>query len=250
MLAIGLFFFFFVHHSTERVVVLRKSVMILQIPLWLLAGMFFERNLGEPTVPRISAGFCAALIVLSLQTYVWDMRTFTAWNNPQLTAYVSQADYAACRWIVENTSSDSVIQAWISYGPDSEKSEAPAYSIIPELADRKTAVGIWEIAWYSRIEGDTPATRWKDIRDVLFRGEDPYEAWRVARKYNIDYVYIGAYEKKEAPEGWKKFAETIDIFHPVYEKDGIVIYEVAQSIGTEGLREPKKMAHLITSGSQ
>jgi hypothetical protein len=240
MLAIGFIGMFFIHHSTENVLVLRKSVMIIQIPLWLFSGMLFERSLPGLRFRDPSFVLMASLMLLSMQTSVSDIRTFSAWNNPKLTAYVSQADYAACRWIIENTPSDAVIQSWISYRSGPEDSEGSTYSIIPEFAERPTAVGIWEIAWYSRAEDDTPGSRWKDIRDTLFRGNDAYAAWEVAQKYNIDYLYIGPYEKNQAPEGCEKFNKSRILFEKVYAKEDINIFEVRSqknesSVGTEVL---------------
>ena len=223
---IGVACIFFVHHATEDVLVLRKSVMLIQIPLLLLSGILFEQYFNKRCFRWGAMVPSGILIVLSLQTFLWDFHTFTAWNNPNLSAYVSIEDYRASRWIIRNTPRDSIIQAWISYASETTGGEAPAYSLIPELAERKTAVGIWEIALYSQTEDDTPASRWKEIRDVLFRGNNASAAWEVAQRYSIDYIYIGAYEKREAPDGYSKFESSPDKFETVFSQDGVNIYRI------------------------
>jgi uncharacterized membrane protein len=200
--------------------------MILPLPLLLLFGMLAESETPSFGPGKWSILVASLLVGLAVYTLILDIRCFSDWENPRTSVYVRPADHAAAMWIVANTPSDAVIQSWMAYSPESEEGEAYSYSLIPEFGLRKTALGLWLIASFSHGKNDTPAGRLKDIRDVLFRGDDPLKAWEVAKRYDIDYIYIGPYERKKAPDGYRKFESSQGKFEMVYAKDGILIYRI------------------------
>ncbi|MDW8402838.1 DUF2298 domain-containing protein [Chloroflexus sp.] len=74
-----------------------------------------------------------------------------------------------------------------------------------------------------------PVVTSRRVRDIetFFTTNDPETALRILARYNVDYVYIGSVERAFYPQGMAKFTILRDRYlRPVYEQDGVAIYQV------------------------
>ncbi len=219
------FMFFFTHSSLDQVIVLRKSAKLMPIGLLALSGRFLSEFAEKKLNGKMAVLFGAIglLGLLALPSLYFDIRTFSAVEDPELSSYIDPADYEACRWMIQNTPEDSVGQSWPASQP----------SLIAQVAERKMVLGDYIIANASRTDEDTPAIRGKDLQ-LMFRTPDSREAWKIAKKYNIEYIFWGTFEQSLAKEGMRKFENDSALFAKVYDRKSVKIFQV---IGNHASRE-------------
>jgi uncharacterized membrane protein len=81
-----------------------------------------------------------------------------------------------------------------------------------------------EVMW--RGNWDKVAGRDTDV-DNIYKSPDSDKALALLRKYNVEYVYVGKLEKEKYPaESLQKFSSDSERYKPIYEKDGVTIYQV------------------------
>lgn len=81
-----------------------------------------------------------------------------------------------------------------------------------------------EVMW--RGNWDKVAGRDTEV-DSIYNNPGSDQALSVLRKYNVEYIYIGNLEKQRYPaESLQKFSSDSGRYKPIYEKDGVTIYQV------------------------
>ena len=65
--------------------------------------------------------------------------------------------------------------------------------------------------------------------DMIYNTLDNDQAMALLKKYDVKYVYIGAGEREAyESEGLQKFAGHPEDYDPIYEDEGVTIYEVRE----------------------
>ena len=93
---------------------------------------------------------------------------------------------------------------------------------LPTVIGWLTHEVMWRGSW------DEVAGRNTEV-DNLYKSPDSDEALAILRsKYNVEYIYVGKLEKERyLAESLQEFASHPEIYTPVYENQGVVIYQVS-----------------------
>jgi hypothetical protein len=140
------------------------------------------------------------------------------------TLYVSPDDQAAARWIRENLPIDALIQA------DPWARARNEWAFVTIFAQRRMTIGsgIFELN-PGRFQQNVMRMR------IVFRTLDVDEAFGYCQRMAVQYLYVGAIERKVHGTGIDKFAAHPDKFQLVYRGGTVEIYKV---ILPEGLPPP------------
>jgi YYY domain-containing protein len=139
---------------------------------------------------------------------------------------IAPGDYEAINWINEHIEGSHVILE----APSTLEKQYSSYTFtsrISTMTGLPTVVG-WtnthEVMW--RGNWDKVAGRDGEV-DSIYNNPDSEQALSVLRKYKVEYIYIGGIEKQRYPvESLQKFASDPERYQPIYEKDGVTIYQV------------------------
>ncbi len=139
---------------------------------------------------------------------------------------IAPGDYEAINWINEHIQGSHVILE----APSTLEEQYASYTFtsrISTMTGLPTVIG-WtnthEVMW--RGNWDKVAGRDTEV-DSIYNNPDSDQALAVLRKYKVEYIYIGGIEKQRYPaESLQKFATDSERYKPIYEKDGVTIYQV------------------------
>jgi len=218
LLGIALVFNFFITNPTEVFFGLLKATRV--IPICLLAFIAYLWSDGLKN-SKIKAG-TAFLLVIALPSFFMD--NFIASDIAKPSTLVRQSDMEAARWIKRNLPKQAIIQAEPNYpGIDGQYKPKYSYSIVPIFAERRTAIGAWKVSSQEHSGSVRVGERFHTIKK-MFATTDINECIKILDKYNINYIYVGALEKKLYKEGIKKFINSTN-FELVYSKKGVFIFK-------------------------
>ncbi len=222
LFGLALLLILFIANPVERDFGLLKGARILPICLLTFSGYFFQ-NAGFEK----KCGFlCIALSAIAIPSYFTDIHTSSDVKNKSQMTYVNASDYKACQWIKENIPVKATVQSIANYPEyNNDAGRGYSYSLVSVFGERRVAVGEWKISHSMHDSTEKATTRHNDIKR-MFESENVAEAIKVLRKYRIDYIYIGSYEKKLYPSGALKFASLKEGFERVYSAEGVEIYRV------------------------
>jgi YYY domain-containing protein len=209
--------------------------------LWSLAGAWqmcrwFASRRG-PTVSgvRMPALAVAMSVLLTVVGLVYTVLAVPARAREQGIPWT--LDGAA--WLVDAQPQDAQAIAWLNATIEGAPVivEAPgdqhrAYIYegrVSALTGLPTILGWGGHQWQWRGNYDEPALR-EVALDVLFTTQDRSAAEAILQRYDVSYIYIGPTERQryatEADQvGLDKFRE---MYPAVYNRDGVVIYKVAE----------------------
>jgi hypothetical protein len=211
---VAVFFMFFVRYPDVGTQVFRKSGTALRIALVVFSGLAL-RELQGYLKSGIHSYVLVGAVVLAATTLITDIWKISTFDKQEGKTYdVNQQDYHAYLWMRQNTSPSDVIQDLPS-----------GISNIPAFAQRRSALGDWVHAENYQIGTERVLSRHKDIFRTLFQGDDVYDALRVMRKYNIQYLYIGTGAAQAlTANAREKFGLVPNRLRKVYSEDGVVLY--------------------------
>jgi uncharacterized membrane protein len=93
---------------------------------------------------------------------------------------------------------------------------------LPTVIGWEGCVITWGRTW------DEVGERRGDV-DMIYNTLDNDQAMALLKKYNVKYVYIGAGEREAyESEGLQKFVGHPEDYDPIYEDEGVTIYEVRE----------------------
>jgi uncharacterized membrane protein len=164
-------------------------------------------------------------MIAAIPTYFTDMHIASNIKDYSST-FIREKDLAACKWIRENLPEDAIIEAEPNYpGIGGLYKPLYYYSLIPDFAERPTAVGEWKVSSVEHDKTGTIEERFHEIRK-MFSTTDLSESLAISQKYHINYIYIGQLEKLLYPQGIPKFGDNQRIFKKIYSLSGTEIYKV------------------------
>jgi len=133
------------------------------------------------------------------------------------TVRVSPDEQAAFDWIRRATPRDAVVQA------EPTTRGRASWTHIPSFAQRRMAAGL-PISLVAMPYREEAA---KQVRS-LYGTVDPKEAWAIARRLGIDYLYIDQVEREAfPPDSLAKFDAHPELFPPVFRNATVTIYAVS-----------------------
>lgn len=215
-----------------------NTTMKLYIQLWSFFGIaaayavfYVLKNLRG----KIKAIWVITLGVLILASLIHPIASTTSLTSGRHTQFcglnsgtldgmaylesLEKDDYEAIRWINEEIEGTPVILETRG-GVSQYNSRVSAFTGLP------TVIGwaSWEIMW-----GRT----WEEVGEreravmMIYNTWDNDEALALLAKYKVEYIYIGNLERESYEiEGLQKFATQPKYYEPVYENEGVIIFEV------------------------
>jgi uncharacterized membrane protein len=133
--------------------------------------------------------------------------------------YTNKDDYEAIRWLNENVKGSHVILEAPGVALE-YSSQASSFTGLPTLLGWAG----WEVMWRDSWQIITDRTM---AIDAIYNAPDSDEALALLRNYNVEYIYIGVLERERyTAESLQKFATHPERYTPVYENQGVVIYQV------------------------
>ena len=228
---------FFINDSLSGLDERYNTVMKFYLPVWIFLaiasvyGVFWVMQRAAGKLKGVWVGALIVLIICCLmqpvgQTIGWASGKRSYFNigrgTIDGTAYVktiAPGDYEAIQWINAHIKGQPVIL-------ESPGGSYQFTSYVATMTGLPTVVG-WvthEVMW--RGSWEPMSGRRTDV-DNIYKSPDSDEALVLLRKYNVEYVYVGKMEKETYPaESLQKFAGDPERYKPIYEKDGVTIYQV------------------------
>ena len=134
---------------------------------------------------------------------------------------VDKGDYEAIKWINENIG-DSPVILEAPQGYFDHVSRISVFTGLPTVIGWEGCAITWGRTW-----GEV-GERHGDV-DMIYNTLDNDQAMALLKKYDVKYVYIGAGERGAyESEGLQKFAGHPEDYDPIYEDEGVTIYEVRE----------------------
>ena len=222
LFSIALFFNFFITNPTETFFGLLKATRVIPICLLAFTAYLWSDGLQTNKIKAVTA----FLLVIAFPSFFMD--NFIASNIAKPSTFVRQSDMEAARWIKKNLPKQAIIQAEPNYpGIDGQYKPKYSYSIIPIFAERRTAIGAWKVSSQEHSGRDKVGERFHSIKK-MFATTDINECIKILDKYNINYIYVGALEKKLYAEGIKKFINNTN-FELIYSKKGVFVFKYSKA---------------------
>jgi hypothetical protein len=219
LFGIALFFNFFITNPTETFFGLLKATRVIPICLLAFTAYLWSDGLQTNKIKAVTA----FLLIIAFPSFFMD--NFIASNIAKPSTFVRQPDMEAAIWIKKNLPRQAIIQAEPNYpGIDGQYKPKYSYSIIPIFAERRTAIGAWKVSSQEHSGSDEVGERFHSIKK-MFGTTDINECIKILDKYNINYIYVGALEKKLYSEGIKKFHNSKQCFKQVYSRNGDNIFQ-------------------------
>jgi hypothetical protein len=218
LLFVSLLFMLFVTETIEGNVFLRKSLMLLRLPLFILAASYIYSSSFEQ-MKKISL----LVLILAAPTAVTDVYATSNIRNKQYTSFVTLEEMGAASWIKTNTAPDVVVQSLIDYAGVFD------YSLTICFGQRKAALGLWKMA-YQRYPNKSEITRRVYMIDTIFSSDDRDERYRIARALKIDYFLIGPRENTRYPGASARFSTDPRHFTQVYASENVAIFQVRSNL--------------------
>ncbi len=177
------------------------------LPISLFAGLVFSRWLASRDSLKIAA--TAAVILLMVPSTL----IMVGFYNGSSYTHASTAEYEALQWIKENTPKNAVIYEEPGFFPR-----------VPVVTGRDVAYsGEIYTLQYHNVDLQSDAY---GILSVT----DPAALYGRLAEYNVNYVFVGY---RESTHPFITALKDTQYFRPVYDKDGVKIYEVAGIVPQE-----------------
>jgi YYY domain-containing protein len=214
-----------------------NTIMKVYHQLWVLFGIsavfalyYVLNNLGRKT----KVIWIIILIVLVLVSLIHPIASTTSalsgrhthWGLNRGTldgmAYVEKidkGDYDAIKWINrEIKGSPAILET--PGNPNLYSCRVSAFTGLPTVI----GWGTWEIMW--RFAWGEVEERIKDVA-TIYNTLDNSQAMELLGKYNVEYIYIGALERKTyESDGLQKFATESGNYDLIYDAEGVNIFRV------------------------
>lgn len=214
-------------------VVLLQVLFVLQRPaarmadrfLWLVLLPFAAclfRDLWAAPAKRLARSLAVVLVLLAIPTFFTDIIFTSANNNVPETYYVRPEDMQACQWIRRNLPETAVIQGDYNYfaGPD----RGLYMSLIASFAQRPQVLGWATNAAFVVDNGAALARERRLDIEAALASRDVSSLAAFARKYSVDYLYVGPSEQAKYPQLLPLLRSAPAQFREVYSQSGVSLF--------------------------
>jgi uncharacterized membrane protein len=155
---------------------------------------------------------------------VTDASSEVAAANPGGATIRAFNDYDAIRWLQDNVQGSPVIL----------EASIPEYRWGARVAKYTGLPAVLGWRWHQAQQRGTYAPQVDQrLRDVqlMFSDPSPDRVLPLLAKYQVRYIYVGDLERAYYPAaGIAKFGQMPDTLRPVYDRNGVTIYEVTRSL--------------------
>ena len=129
------------------------------------------------------------------------------------------ADYGAIRWLLSNVQGSPVILE-ASVPEYRWGGRVTKYTGLPAVLGWR-----WHQSQQRGTYGPQVDQRLRDVQ-TMYNDPTPARTLPLLQKYRVRYVYVGDLERAYyGAAGLAKFDQLPDVFRPVYQQDGVTIYE-------------------------
>jgi hypothetical protein len=222
LIGVPTFFFFSVAGDGVWVGWRAGQIMLVTLPALAAVGLGWLADL-EPR-HRIVAAAWALLMIAGLPTTAIDAYNAQDVTNRRMgagfhwTVVLTPDQQAAFRWIQRRTPSRAIVQA------DPIVRERETWTHIPTFAQRRTAGGLPISLLANQVYDDRCA-----VVHQMFATLSAREAWELALKLGIDYIYLDQIEREGLPAGAvEKFVGAPEYFPPVFDQGPVLVLAVAK----------------------
>lgn len=201
-----------------------RAGQILLVMLPALAAVWFAWSLESRRRMFIGVPVAVLLLAVGLPTTVIDLHNAQDIANDRMgpgfkwTVVVSAAQRRAAAWIRQETAPDAIVQM----APTPRGRET--WTFIPTFAHRRMAAGLP----ISLLKKPIYDERTKQVH-AMYGSDSGPQAWTTAQSLGIDYIYVDRVEHDAYGASLAKFDRSADLFKRVYDRDGILIFEVLES---------------------
>jgi hypothetical protein len=215
---IALLLMHFVMLSEESWVGFRTGqILLLMVPVLVARFLFALSSVSRVLV----AAACAIVAIAGVPTTVIDeFNTQDITNLRQAgefpwTLTVTPAQQQAFAWIKTNTPGHATVQM------EPILRGRAHWSLIPTFAERRMIAG----QPISLLPMPEYQERSLEVQH-LYQGADAREAWHLAKRLRIDYLYVDPQDRAAYPEGTAKFDAQPGYFEKAYDAGGVSFYRV------------------------
>ena len=222
-LIVGFGIFYFVMLRVDALWAGFRAGQILLCTMPLLVACSFERLLrADRRVRVLGVVWIATLFVSGLPTTIIDAYNAQDITNRAIgpggfrwTVTITPDQQAALNWIRHATPRDAIVQM----DPASRGRET--WTLIPTFAERRMAGGLP----ISLLNIPLYAQRSREVRRI-YETESAQDAWTIARRLSIDYLYCDDVERNAYSLGVRKFDVSPRFFAPVFTRGAAAVYIV------------------------
>lgn len=214
LLIVSLFFMLFITEVLEGNVFLRKSLMTLRLPLFILSAAYLYTS----SLTRIRRIYLP-LLALAAPTLLTDLYATSNNYDERYTMYVTTDEMAAAAWLRTHTKENAVVQSLVEYTGHFD------YSLTICFGERKAAIGLWKMA-YQRYPNKEEITRRVREIQTMFSTTNAEERANLVHALRIDYIYIGPHERARFPDVDARFATDPVHFRQAYASASVRVYRV------------------------
>lgn len=218
-LVVGLVMFYGVTLRVEPIWIGWRAgqIILVTIPALVGAGVAALTRVGYPRT---------TLVVIAIAFSIGTPTTLIDWHNAQdvenleegpgfrWTVRVPPDSQAALTWIREHTPEDAVVQMSI------EPRGRETWTLVPTFAERRLAAGepisLLQIPEYAQDSARL---------DSIFSTPAADEAWKVARAFRVDYIYVDEVERRAFGAALEKFGDP-RYFGEVFRQGLAAVYQV------------------------
>jgi hypothetical protein len=194
------------------------QILQLMLPVLLARALWGLGSLGRP-LPVVAA----VLIALAgLPTTIIDTYNAQDITNRRRgaggfrwTVSVTPEQQAAFDWIRRSLPEDALVQM------EPMVRGREHWSLIPSFAERRMTAGL-PISLLPTPEYERESA---EVRQI-FATANPREAWELARRRRIDYLYVDGEDRGAYPEGTAKFERQPEYFEEVFANREVRLYKV------------------------
>ena len=194
------------------------QMLQLMLPVLLARVLWALGQVGTASVATLAG----AIVVVGLPTTAIDLYNAQDISNRQLgpggfhwTQAVTRPQQRAFEWLRESVPEDAIVQM------EPKLRGADHWSLIPSFAQRRMSAGLpISLLPTPEYEQGSLEVQW------IYRTPDAREAWELARRRGIDYLYIDPDDRAAYPEGTAKFDHATEYFEHAYDRRGISFVKV------------------------
>lgn len=228
LLFVCLLFMLFFQHA-EPNVVQRKAGKLMMLAFLMLyvasSGQLTSDRMGK-YIRQLGVLILVFFFMLGVVNSMVNIFIFSKVDSDKYASFVKKQDYDAIRWVIKNTPAHAIVQSLPEYYPVAYgKTEGYRISLFSQLGERAMALGNEKFATYAQTSVDTVSRRSADINS-MFAADSAAEAYGIAVRYKIDYIFLGSYESQLFPNASSKFGAGADCFERVYAEEGVSIFRV------------------------